>query len=388
MTTQTPRYAARMVTAFLATGCLLALTGCSGSDGGGDGDLRTGTLFTQGVENIHYETRSQSGTTNEDGEFRYRPGETLTFRVGNLVLAENVPAAPYLTPIDFTADARRQLHRGGIDNEELETHRTVEETLAETNAIAINITRFLSALAGAGNPDSAEETLEITQRTIDQLNSYLADDSNDRIDFSVSTEAFSQPETVSEENRDDDTGDLENASPANELLDSICFAPEGDELCQDPPTQAEIDNATGDRQEELEEERSSIINARRTLNDTSTGNVIEFLTQDTLDFRNDLATAFYLEPGTLTIGPSDGSIKKVTIKRTGSSGYSLKRLEAEAKGTGWAIHSVDRQEGTVEFYRNTGRIEESGTILVNFKVDYPGFDNYRWFRKNLLVEVN
>ena len=78
----------------------------------------------------------------------------------------------------------------------------------------------------------------------------------------------------------------------------------------------------------------------------------------------------------------------MAIKRTGSSGYSLKWLEAEAKGTGWGIHSVDRQEGTVEFYRRTGRDAESGTILVNFKVDYPGFDNYRWFRKNLLVEVN
>lgn len=388
MTTQTPRYAVRMVTVFLTTGCLLALAGCSGSDGDGDGDLRTGTLFTEGVENIHYETRSQSGTTNEDGEFRYRPGETLTFRVGNLVLAENVPAAPFLTPIDFTAEARRQLHSGGTDEEGLETHRGIEEDLAENNAIAINITRLLSALAEQDNPGSSEETLEITQRTIDQLNSYLADDSNPRIDFSVSTESFSRPDTISEDNREDDTGDLIDPSPANRLLDSICFAPEGDELCEAPHTQSEIDNASGERQEELSDERSSILNARRTLEGATTGNAIEFLSQDTLDFRNDLATAFYPEPGTLTISPSDGRIRTVAIKRTGSSGFSLKRLEAKAEGTGWAIHSVDRQEGTVEFYRNTSRPAESGTILVNFKVDYPGFDNYRWFRKNLLVEVN
>ncbi|WP_077531149.1 hypothetical protein [Vreelandella utahensis] len=372
----------------MLTPCLLALAGCSGSDGNGDGDLRTGTLFTQGVENIHYGTRSQSGTTDGDGEFRYHPGETLTFRVGNLVLAENVPAAPFLTPIDFTAEARRQLHSGSTDDENLETHRSVEVDLAENNAIAINITRLLSALAEKDNPGSSEETLEIKQRTIDQLNSYLADDSNPRIDFSVPIEAFSKPENISEDNREDDTGDLIDPSPANRLLDSICFAPEGDDLCKDPPTESEIDSATGDREEELSDERSSILNARRTLEGASAGNAIEFLEQDTLDFRNDLATAFYLEPGTLTIGPSDGSIRKVAIKRTGSSGYSLKRLEAKAKGTGWAIHSIDRQEGKVEFYRNTSRVAESGTIVVNFKVDYPGFDNYRWFRKNLLVEVN
>ncbi|MYL27377.1 MULTISPECIES: hypothetical protein [Halomonadaceae] len=388
MTTQTPRNAVRMVTAFLTTGCLLALAGCGGSDGDGDGDLRTGTLFTEGVENIHYETRSQSGTTGENGEFRYHPGETLTFRLGNLVLAENVPAAPFLTPIDFTAEARRQLHSGGTDGEGLETHRGIEEDLAENNAIAINITRLLSALAEQDSPASSEETLEITQRTIDQLNSYLADDSNPRIDFSVSTESFSRPDNISEDNREDDTGDLIDPSPANRLLDSICFAPEGDELCEAPPTESEIGNATGDRVEELEDERRNILNARRTLDRAPTGNTIEFLSQDTLDFRNDLATAFYLEPGTLTIGPSDGSIRTVAIKRTGSSGFSLKRLEAKAEGSGWAIHSVDRQEGTVEFYRNTSRPAESGTILVNFKVDYPGFDNYRWVRKNLLVEVN
>ena len=387
MTPQTPRHAVRMITALLTAPCLLALAGCSGSDGGGDGDLRTGTLFSQGVENIHYETRSQSGTTNEDGEFRYHPGETLTFRVGNLVLAENVPAAPFLTPIDFTAEARRQLHSGSTDDENLETHRNVEEDLAENNAIAINITRLLSALAEKDNPGSSEGTLEIKQRTIDQLNSYLAGDSYRRIDFSVSTEAFARPDNVSDENRDNN-GDLKNASPANELLDSICFEPKGDDLCKDPPTQSEINDAIDDQQDELEEERTSILNARRTLEGASAGNAIDFLTEDTLDFRNNLATAFYLEPGTLTIGPSDGSIKKVAIKRTGSSGYSLKRLEAEAKGTDWGIHSVDRQEGTVEFYRRTGGTEESGTIIVNFKVDYPGFDNYRWFRKNLLVEVN
>ncbi|MGM0434244.1 MAG: hypothetical protein ACQEQ1_06240 [Pseudomonadota bacterium] len=372
----------------LTAPCLLALAGCSGSDGGGDGDLRTGTLFSQGVENLHYETRSQSGTTGEDGEFRYRPGETLTFRVGNLVLAENVPAAPFLTPIDFTADARRQLHSGETDDENLETHRSVEEDLAENNAIAINVTRFLSALAEQDNPGSSGETLEITQRTIDQLNSYLADDSNPRIDFSVSTEAFAKPDNVSDENREDDTGDLIDPSPANRLLDSICFEPKGDDLCKDPPTQSEINDATGDQQDELEEERSSILNARRTLEGASAGNATEFLTDDTLDFRNDLATAFYLEPGTLSIGPSDGGIRTVAIRRTGSSGYSLKRLDAEAKGTGWEVHSIDRQEGTVEFYRSTSRVAESGTILVNFKVDYPGFDNYRWLRENLRVDVN
>ncbi|XOZ34398.1 hypothetical protein ACMDCT_03995 [Halomonadaceae bacterium KBTZ08] len=388
MTQQTPRYAGWKAQISLTALSLLALAGCSGSDGNGNGDLRTGTLFNAGIENIHYETRSQSGTTNEDGEFHYLPGETLTFRVGNLVLAEEVPAAPVLTPIDFTAEARQKLHNGGTGAEGLETHRTIETTLAENNRIAINVTRLLTVLAEQENPD-ADETLTINQRTIDQINDYLADNNGPPIDFSAALAAFAKPDTIGNQTRKDN-GDLPEdlTSPANLMLDSICFAPEGDELCEAPPTNTEIEEATGERQEELDDERDEILNARKTLEDASADEATSFLKATTLDFKSNLESPFHLDPETLTIGPSDGQLRKVAIKRTGSSDFSLKSLDARAAGTGWAIHSINRQEGTVEFYRNTSRPTESGTIIVNFKVDYPAFDNYRWFRKNLLVEVN
>ncbi|MEQ6884802.1 hypothetical protein [Salicola sp. Rm-C-2C1-2] len=384
MTHQTPRYTGWKAGISFTALSLLTLTGCSDSDGGGNDGLRTGTLFTQGIENIHYETRSQSGTTDEAGEFRFRPGETLTFRVGNLVLADDIPAAPFLSPIDFTANARTRLHKGGADEgEDLTTHRTTEVALANNNAVAINITRLLTALAEQENVRSSDETLEITERTIDQLNDYLADDSNPEIDFSTTVEAFARPENISEENRDK-AGDLANPSPANQLLDNICFAAKGSELCEKPP----VDGPNNELSEEQSDKRSRILNARRTLDEAPANNAIDFLESETLDFRNDLATAFYLEPETLTLDPSDGRIKEVAIRRTGSSGYSLKRLDAITKGKGWAIHGVNRQEGTVEFYRNTSQPAEDGTIVLSFKVDYPDFDNYRWFRKNLLVEIN
>lgn len=388
MTQKTPRHAGWKAQISLTALSLLTLAGCSGSDGNGNGDLRTGTLFNEGIENIHYETRSQSGTTNEDGEFHYFPGETLTFRVGDLVLAEDVPAAPFLSPIDFTTEARQQLHNAGTSEQGLETHREIETSLAENNRIAINVTRLLTALAEQQNPD-ADETLAITERTINQINDYLANNDNPPIDFSASLEAFARPESITDETREDN-GDLsENlASPANLMLDSICFAPEGDDLCEAPPTNSEIEEATGERKEELDDERGEILNARRTLEDASADEATSFLKATTLDFKSDLESPFHLAPETLTISPSDGRIREVAIKRTGSSDFSLQRLDARAAGTGWAIHSINRQEGTVEFYRNTSRPTESGTIIVNFKVDYPEFDNYRWFRKNLLVELN
>jgi uncharacterized protein len=53
--------------------------------GGRNGELRTG-VFAGPVIGLKYETPSVSGMTSEKGEFRYRPGESVTFAVGGLVL--------------------------------------------------------------------------------------------------------------------------------------------------------------------------------------------------------------------------------------------------------------------------------------------------------------
>ncbi|MGM0450564.1 MAG: hypothetical protein ACQERE_07040 [Pseudomonadota bacterium] len=369
--------------------CLLPLTGCIGGDDGGGGDgLDTGTLMHVGIENVHYETRSQSGTTNEDGEFRYNPGETLTFRVGDLVLAEDVPAAPFLTPIDFTADARQKLQKGGVGNDELQTHRRIEEQLAANDRQAVNITRLLMVLSD-DNTDDPNETLTITQRTLDQINSYLAKEDTPEIDFDVPVQEFASPSIEGEDSRNDD-GDLKPAisSPANLMLDSICFAPEGDDVCDTPPKRSSI-NAISDEEEreDLQQERDSILESRRTLQDLSANATTAFLEEDTLIFKGDLESPFYLAPETLTISASDSSIQEVTIKRTGSSDVTLKDLEAKVEGNDWIFDSADWQSGTVRFYHD-GPSTESGTVVVNFKVDYPDFNNYRWFQKTLRVHVN
>ncbi len=52
-------------------------------------------VFGGPVSNIRYETPTQSGLTNEHGRFFYRPGETVTFSVGGLVLG-TAPGRPRL----------------------------------------------------------------------------------------------------------------------------------------------------------------------------------------------------------------------------------------------------------------------------------------------------
>ena len=46
--------------------------------------LLTGVFLDAAVMNIGYRTASQQGFTNANGEFNYRPGEMITFFIGNL----------------------------------------------------------------------------------------------------------------------------------------------------------------------------------------------------------------------------------------------------------------------------------------------------------------
>lgn len=92
----------------------LALGGCGGSSGGSgsdDGDgTETGVFLDSAVVNIGYSTESGEGVTNEEGEFAYAEGETVTFFIGDLQLP-SAPAAARLTPLDLaqatdTSDSR------------------------------------------------------------------------------------------------------------------------------------------------------------------------------------------------------------------------------------------------------------------------------------------
>jgi predicted acyl esterase len=59
---------------------------------GGAADTATG-VFAGPMAGLRYQTPTQSGSTNERGEFHYRPGESVTFLVGGLVLG-SVEGAP------------------------------------------------------------------------------------------------------------------------------------------------------------------------------------------------------------------------------------------------------------------------------------------------------
>lgn len=363
---------------------LLVLAGCLDDDDGNGNNRDTGTFTDVGVENLSYETRSQSGTTDDEGRYSYQPGETISFSIGDLPIASDVPTAPFLTTLEITPEQREQLRNGGTDEDGLQTHRVVEETLAEENAVAINTMRLIMVL-GEEVQNDPNSTIRITDRTIEQLNRYLAEEEPD-INFDQPVESFASPPNPEYDNE----GNLLDPSVVNRMLDSICFEPEDDELCEAPPTRQEInDTADEERKTELEQERRRILDARRTLNEVSPEDVKEFLLSETRSFRLDLEAPYFLEPGAVVLAPDETDIQRIRLRRTGSGDVELQGngLDARAKGSALAVHNTNWQDAEVEYFHD-GSDGDSGTILVNFKIDTPDFNNYRWFRKTLRVCIN
>lgn len=83
------------------------LSACGGSDEFNSTDnpvlpdeLLIGTFVDSAVSGLHYATNTQSGITNEAGEFLFYPGESITFNVGSVQLP-SAPASLEMTPLDL-----------------------------------------------------------------------------------------------------------------------------------------------------------------------------------------------------------------------------------------------------------------------------------------------
>jgi ABC-type glycerol-3-phosphate transport system substrate-binding protein len=81
----------------------LLFTGCGGGSSGSDSDTQTGIFVDAPVYGLYYKTATQEGYTNENGEFSYKAGETIEFKLGNLSLG-SVSAGGVITPYTIAGD--------------------------------------------------------------------------------------------------------------------------------------------------------------------------------------------------------------------------------------------------------------------------------------------
>lgn len=135
----------------ITTAIFTILASCGG--GGSSNPPSTGTFVDSPVINIGYRTETQNGVTNSRGEFKYYPGETVTFFIGDLEFPSAL-AAEIVTPLDLA------------------------DTDNPYDPMVINIIRLLQALDKDGDPSNG---IRITDEA--RTNAVA-------IDFDISIEDF------------------------------------------------------------------------------------------------------------------------------------------------------------------------------------------------------
>jgi len=85
----------------------LSLSGCGGGASSSDNQLpsiqntKSGIFIDAPVVGLYYETATQSGFTDKDGQFKYSDNEIITFKVGNFTIGKSI-ASDTITPYTIT----------------------------------------------------------------------------------------------------------------------------------------------------------------------------------------------------------------------------------------------------------------------------------------------
>lgn len=131
---------------------LLGCSGGSGSSSSSSGATTqtpatvTGVFLDSPVAGLSYSTASQQGTTNAAGEFTYRNGETVTFRLGTTSLG-SATGAQQVTPLTLVQAADLEAARqSGVGNR------------------LTNILLLLQSLDADGNPDNGIDLARLTDQ--------------------------------------------------------------------------------------------------------------------------------------------------------------------------------------------------------------------------------
>ncbi len=155
----------------IITGAIILLAACGG--GGGNGNpagssnnpsntnntsgtgnpptdsgavLKTGVFLDSPVMGLGYQTETQSGLTDSKGQFHYREGEAVSFRIGLSLPLGSTFATPFVTPIDLTTPSD------------------------ENDPWVTNIIRLLQSLDEDNNPNNG---VEISQRAHDAASGFV-----------------------------------------------------------------------------------------------------------------------------------------------------------------------------------------------------------------------
>lgn len=356
----------------------LVISGCFGGSGSGRDDTSIGRVNYNGFSGLTYTTASQTGTTSKQGEFHYYPGETLKLKVGDLLVAEGVPAREYVTPLEFFTSLRASLTNSSVNDQGLSTHTDTEQKVLDDVSLT-NLVRFLISLNWTVNALEGQG-IDIRARVIQQLNAKLPE-LTAPVDFNVGAVEF--------------TATGKTPSPANQLLAAICFYPKDHELCEAPPTQADIDTAPERPENEDEwmpdtqykqdliEKRTRIIESVRSMDDIDAEDARTYMTRELKQIGARVANRFLLSPSEVSHPASDTSLKTLEIRRIGGNAQVADLEAISLRPQEVVVHATNRQAAEVEYFI-AGDAGGESELIVNFRP----VNTYRWVQKTLRVIID
>jgi hypothetical protein len=123
----------------------IQFSGCGGGSGGSSsdnsGEILTGRFIDSPVCGLTYYTDTLEGTTDENGNFQYRRGETVVFGLGDLEFPA-VTAAQILTPLELAGV--ESVNDKGVENM-ARLLQTLDNDCDPTNGIVISGQVLLAA---------------------------------------------------------------------------------------------------------------------------------------------------------------------------------------------------------------------------------------------------
>ncbi len=123
----------------------ICFSGCSNGGGSSDNNVaavQEGVFIDSPVQGLFFQTTTQSGLTDENGGFLFKPGETIKFFLGDLFLGQ-ATAKSLMSPLDL-----------------------VDGALYDTDPAVINLCRLLQSLDEDGN---LENGIQISEKVRSEL---------------------------------------------------------------------------------------------------------------------------------------------------------------------------------------------------------------------------
>lgn len=94
----------------IAAASVILVSACGGGGGGGSGSTtKIGVFSDSPVEGLTYVIGARTAQTNASGQFSYEEGQTVTFKVGDIVLG-SATASAFVSPISLVSGATDENH--------------------------------------------------------------------------------------------------------------------------------------------------------------------------------------------------------------------------------------------------------------------------------------